>query len=93
MKSKDLEMGPFKIDEGVMKMCEWFPLQLFVTRGSSEDARAELCSDRENVGSSLFHPSTEDNRNDPSLLLMHITSGVVRRDCYFITTSSRRNTS
>lgn len=40
MKSKDLEMGAFKIYEGVMKM--WFPLQLFVT-GGSQDARAELC--------------------------------------------------
>lgn len=59
MKSKDLEMGPFKIYKGGaggLKMCKWFPLQLFVT-GGSEHVRAELCSDREDVGSSLFHPS------------------------------------
>lgn len=37
-------------------MCKWFPLQLFVT-GGSEDVRAELCSDQEDFGSSLFHPS------------------------------------
>lgn len=64
MKSKDLEMGPFKIYERAMKMCEWFPLQLFVT-GGSKDARAELCSDRENVGSSLFHPSECRQVNPP----------------------------
>lgn len=60
-----------------MKMCKWFPLQLFVT-GGSEDARAEL-----NVGSSLFHPSESqrvsvDNRNYPLPLLMHILQVLLR---------------
>lgn len=65
MKSKDLEMGPFKIYKGAeLKMCKWFPLQLFVT-GGSEHVRAELCSDREDVGSSLFHPSESQSVSLP----------------------------
>lgn len=93
MKSKDLEMGPFKIYKGGNEnvqvvstpvVCDWRQ------RGCQSGAvfRSGGCwfLSVSSLREPECQPAFVDSKTYPMLLQMHITSGVVKRGCYSGTT-------